>query len=249
MPLQYFNFVEKKGFVFFKAYKNLKLLKYFIRLIKYLRFFGTKKKIFFCHNLICLLINFMGLVNRSVMTKKLMVFLQCLIHYSYSYSFYNFLNFKHRFFSKYIFFKGVSKTLFRSVLELTNATKLTFNVTGQNKFRFNSSLVLHYILIKLGQYFNINEIVNPLSYFIKYLTTIAGYKILITGRLTRKERAAVMIRSGRRMPLSTISAPIDYSAGFKIMKFGMVGIKVYLLLKPSTLLNLYKFKYIYAKTA
>ena len=51
------------------------------------------------------------------------------------------------------------------------------------------------------------------------------------------------------MPLSTISAPIDYSAGYKIMKFGLVGIKVYLLINPSSVLNLYRFSYTYAKVS
>jgi ribosomal protein S3 len=150
---------------------------------------------------------------------------------------------KKKYLSKFMLYKAVSKTLFKSVTEITKINKLMFSVTSQNKYKFGSSLVLNYILIKLGQYFNINEIVNPLSYFIKHLTCIAGYKILIRGRLTRKERAAVMIRSGKKMPLSTISANVDYSQGSKIMKFGMVGIKVYLLLKPSTLINLYRFSF------
>jgi hypothetical protein len=236
---------NEKVYIFYQNYKNLLLLKYFIRSAKYLQFFSLKKKIFFSQNLICLLMNFFGLVNSNILTKKMYLLLQNMVFYTLSFSFFNFLHFKKKFFSKFVFFKGVSKTIYRSVIELTKNNKLNFNVVGQNKFRFNSSLVLNYILIKLGQYFTIHEIVNPLSFYIKSLTSISGYKILITGRLTRKERAAVMIRSGKRMPLSTIKANIDYSAGFKIMKFGLVGIKVYLLLNKSTLLNLYKFQYNY----
>ena len=246
-PFYVFDFAisNEKLYTFYANYKNLKLLKYFIRTLKYLKFFSLKKKIFFSQNLISLLMNFLGLVNSTVLTKKMYLLLQGLIFYTLSFSFFNFLNFKKNFFSRFVFFKGVSKTVYRSIIDLTNNNKMNFSVVGQNKFRFNSSLVLNYILIKLSQYFTIHEIVNPLSYYIKGLTSIAGYKILITGRLTRKERAAVMIRSGKRMPLSTIKANIDYSAGFKIMKFGLVGIKVYLLLNPSTLLNLYKFQYNY----
>ena len=236
---------NEKEYFFYKSYKNLLLLKYFIRSLKFIRFFSTKKKIFFSQNLICLLMNFFGLVNSTILTKKMYLLFQGMMFYSFSFSFFNFVNFKKKFFSRFVFFKGVSKTVYRNIIELTENKKLNFSVVGQNKFRFNSSLVLNYILIKLGQYFSIHEIINPLSYYIKGLTSISGYKILITGRLTRKERAAVMIRSGKRMPLSTIKANIDYSAGFKIMKFGLVGIKVYLLLNKSDLLNLYKFKYNY----
>jgi hypothetical protein len=242
-PMSIFNMVIKQVFFFEKVYKNLCLLKYFIRCLKFFRFFGVKKRIFFCHNLVSLIVNFMSISKKSIMSKKLFLIMQTIMYYSYSLSFWNFINMKKKYLSKFMLYKAVSKTLFKSVTEITKINKLMFSVTSQNKYKFGSSLVLNYILIKLGQYFNINEIVNPLSYFIKHLTCIAGYKILIRGRLTRKERAAVMIRSGKKMPLSTISANVDYSQGSKIMKFGMVGIKVYLLLKPSTLINLYRFSF------
>ena len=246
-PLYFYDIAisNEKYYNFDKIYKNLLLLKYFLRTVKFLKFFSIKKKIFFSQNLICLLMNFFSLANSSILTKKMYLLFQSLVFYTLSFSFFNFIHFKKKFFSKFVFFKGVSKTIYRSVIELTENKKLLYNAVGQNKFRFNSSLVLNYILIKLGQYFTIHEIVNPLSFYIKSLTSISGYKILITGRLTRKERAAVMIRSGKRMPLSTIKANVDYSAGFKIMKFGLVGIKVYLLLNRSSLLNLYKFQYDY----
>ncbi|RYE05329.1 MAG: hypothetical protein EOP33_06465 [Rickettsiaceae bacterium] len=244
-PMSMFNMIIKQVFFFDKIYKNLSLLKYFIRSLKYFRFFGVKKRIFFCHNMVNLIINFVSLSKKTIMSKKLFLITQTIMYYSYSLSFWNFINMKKKYLSKFMLYKAISKTLFKSVSQITKTNKLMFSVTSQNKYKFGSSLVLNYILIKLGQYFNINEIVNPLSFFIKHLTCIAGYKILIRGRLTRKERAAVMIRSGKKMPLSTISANVDYSQGSKIMKFGMVGIKVYLLLKPSTLINLYRFSFRY----
>lgn len=248
-PLRVYNLIYKKIFNYRKLYHSLSLLKYFIRSIKYFKFFGIKKRIFFCHNLINIVIGFMNFGKYNVIGKKLFVLIQGLMYYSYSLSFWNFVNMKKKYLSNYILYKAVSKTLFRSLIELLKIKKLTFNVTSQNKYKFGSSLVLNYILIKLGQYFMINEIVNPLSFFIKGLTAIAGYKIFIRGRLTRRERATVMVRSGKKMPLSTISANIDYCQGSKIMKFGMVGIKVYLLLKSTGIVNLYKFTFKYAKVS
>jgi ribosomal protein S3 len=58
---------------------------------------------------------------------------------------------------------------------------------------------------------------------------IKGFRFIVSGRLTRKERAFFIVKSVRRMPLSSHDCRIDSAADFKIMKFGVVGIKIYLL--------------------
>ena len=89
-PLKLFNNIYKQRHFFYNVYHNLKVLKYFIRVLKFSRFFGIKKRIFYFHNLISLLLNFMGVAKKTIISKKFFVIIQTLIYYSYSLSFFNF---------------------------------------------------------------------------------------------------------------------------------------------------------------
>ena len=80
----------------------------------------------------------MGVAKKTIISKKFFVIIQTLIYYSYSLSFFNFLNMKRKYFSKYLIYKAVSKTLFRSVVELIDCNKLVFLLP----VRINISLVV-----------------------------------------------------------------------------------------------------------
>jgi len=64
---------------------------------------------------------------------------------------------------------------------------------------------------------------------LKNLSYIRGFRLIVSGRLTRKERAAFIVKSYKTMPLSSYKQRVDFASDFKIMKFGVVGIKIYLL--------------------
>jgi len=57
-----------------------------------------------------------------------------------------------------------------------------------------------------------------------YLT---GFQIIVAGRLTRKERAAFMIRKSGRISFSSKNRDVHYACDGKIMRFGMVGVKIW----------------------
>jgi len=61
------------------------------------------------------------------------------------------------------------------------------------------------------------------------MPSIKGYRFIISGRLTRAERASFILKSHGTMPYSRQDVRIDVASGFKIMKFGVVGIKIHLL--------------------
>lgn len=102
-----------------------------------------------------------------------------------------------------------------------------------NNRNINVSFLLNYFVIKLGQYFRFNVIFNQLKRRFDKLYYVVGWRVVVCGRLTRKERAAFIVKGmSQPMPLSTykIDFKLHYGSDFKIMKFGVVGIKIWLLL-------------------
>jgi ribosomal protein S3 len=92
--------------------------------------------------------------------------------------------------------------------------------------------ICNYISIKLGQYFHLHQILSPVVRALKRNNT-KGFRILVVGRLTRRERAAHVLKQKGSIPLATKTRFVDYAAESKIMRFGAVGIKVWLFNKTS----------------
>ena len=57
-----------------------------------------------------------------------------------------------------------------------------------------------------------------------------GFKIAVVGRLTRKERAAILIKKYGQFTRATKTKHIDYAQDTRILRFGMVGVKIWMLL-------------------
>jgi len=55
-----------------------------------------------------------------------------------------------------------------------------------------------------------------------------GYKIVLAGRITRKERAAYMLYKEGTTPSNAAGARLDYAADHLVMRFGVVGVKIWL---------------------
>jgi ribosomal protein S3 len=88
-------------------------------------------------------------------------------------------------------------------------------------------MITNYILVKLQQYFTIFDILRPIIQDLKRAPTLNGFRIVVAGRLTRKERAAYILRQHGSVTLGTKSRFIDYATDAKIMRFGVVGVKVW----------------------
>ena len=113
---------------------------------------------------------------------------------------------------------------------------------GLHSRNISAQFLVNYIIIKLGQYFTLNPIIKPVIRRLQRLSYIDGFRFIISGRLTRRERASYIVKSHKAMPLSTYKTTVDYAFDYKIMKFGVVGIKILLLMgrRPP---NYYLFEY------
>lgn len=135
--------------------------------------------------------------------------------------------------SRYLIFQGAHAAIKGSINAFDKFKKIRCNFFGMHTKNITSSLIANYICHKLGQYFSIQQILGPVLRDLTRSPILQGFKIVVAGRLTRKERAAFMVRKNGRVSLSQKSAFIDYASQFKIMRFGLVGVKVWLMRKNS----------------
>jgi ribosomal protein S3 len=117
----------------------------------------------------------------------------------------------------------------RKTAFIPNDRQLIVRFHGLHNRNLSAQFLVNYIISQLSQYIRLNWILTPLVRRFKRLTLVDGFRIIISGRLTRKERAAYIVHSARSMPLSSSNIRIDYAFDFLIMRFGVVGVKVYLL--------------------
>jgi hypothetical protein len=122
----------------------------------------------------------------------------------------------------------------------TNPLLIMINFIGYHSKNITPSLITNFIIYRLSQYIPINPILNEVIYWIKRANQLQGFKIVVAGRLTRKERAAHIVKIKGKIPYSTKTQAIEYYNDFKIMRFGVVGIKVWFVRKQHNPINLYK---------
>jgi len=212
--------------------KNLKILQFLLRYFKFYTQILSKKRLLFFNCLVIALSTIITLLPKHKITNRLFIFLHlCYMHLSsfrYLYFQYN----KDIYQSRFIRFNLLSKFVLFSLKKVSfipTDGKVVLRYYGLHNRNFNARFILNYILVKLGQYFRLNDILNPLLNRFQRLPSVKGYRFIVSGRLTRRERAAFIVKSARSMPLSSYKYRIDSAADFKIMKFGVVGIKIHLL--------------------
>jgi len=167
------------------------------------------------------------LCPRFVPSFILFKLLNSLILREISFKHLNFYYFKKIFCERYIIFQSASSAIYSSVKSFDKNEKIRISFFGMHVRNISASFITNYIIIKLGQYFTIHDIVRPFLSRLKNTSYIQGFRIIVAGRLTRKERAAYIVRSAGDVTLGTKSCYIDYAADFKIMRFGVVGVKVW----------------------
>jgi hypothetical protein len=226
-------------------FKNLKILLFLLRYFKKVRYQNFKRRLFFYHLLIKSLTSFLYLLflnnhTRDRRKKLLTVFnvtlyLQSILFIQLT-TFKNvYLKYNKKLFqSRLLFFNLYAKILhftLRKTTFITNDRQLIIKFFALHNRNLSAQFLVNYICLKLGQYFDLNSIIKPIIRRFKRQDSINGFRFIISGRLTRKERAAYIVKSHKAMPLSSAAIKIDYACDFKIMRFGVVGIKVYLLAK------------------
>jgi hypothetical protein len=99
-------------------------------------------------------------------------------------------------------------------------------------YNFTSQVLVKYISIKLKQKFSFNQVIRPLvkylNYLIKKKKILFGYRLELSGRFSRKQRATFLLFKNGKIPLGTIYTNIDYKTDFVILKNGLVNIKIWL---------------------
>lgn len=225
-----------------KPIKDLRLLCFLLRFLKCYRYQNSKKRLFYLTllfntiNTSLLLIYFNNktikfeekyrTVYRKLIYLQNILFLQ-LTRYKFVYLQYN----KKIFRSRLILFNLYAKILLltlRKTTFISTDRQLIVKFLALHNRNFSAQFLVNYISFKLGQYFYLNSIIKPIIRRFLRIRSITGFRFIISGRLTRKERAAYIVHSHKSMPLATTSVAIDYAYDFRIMRFGVVGIKVYL---------------------
>jgi len=139
----------------------------------------------------------------------------------------NFYFFRSIFHKRFIFFYNAYNYIRASISTIENNRHLSLSISSLQLRNVTAHHILNYIKIKLGQFFKINDIQSPILRELKK-ARLKGFRIIISGRLTRKERASFMIKGRGAVPKAKKKAFIDYAADYKVMRFGLVGIKIWL---------------------
>lgn len=87
---------------------------------------------------------------------------------------------------------------------------------------------------------------RPFLRSLRNTSLLLGFKIIVAGRLTRKERAAYIVRQYGDFTLGTKSCKLDYAADSRIMRFGVVGCKTLLTIQNKRSYY-YNFTFAYLK--
>lgn len=222
----------KKSLNYRYIIKHLKVLMFLLRYLKFYNKLISKKRVLYFNLLIQTLSSVVTLLPKNKMANRIYTFMHLCYLYLYSFRYLYFQYNKKIFQSRFIRFNLLSKLVIFSLKKIAfnlNNGVITLRYYGLHNRNYNAQFLLNYLLVKLGQYYKIKQIINPLINSLKRMPFIKGFRFIISGRLTRKERAFFIVKNARRMPLSSHNSKVDSAADFKIMKFGVVGIKIYLL--------------------
>ena len=112
-----------------------------------------------------------------------------------------------------------------------NKDVYSFNIYSLDFLNVTTDIVSTYISLKLQQKYSLNWVLRPilkdLSAKIKSRVFL-GYKIVCSGRFTRKQIATYMWMKEGSIKLNTFSSLVKYSQSSVKLKYGLCGIKVWL---------------------
>ena len=112
-----------------------------------------------------------------------------------------------------------------------NSDNYYFNTYSLDFFNVTTDIIATYISLKLQQRYSLNWVLRPI---LKDLTSkmkskvFSGYKIVCSGRFTRKQIATYMWMKQGSLQLNNFSSLVKYSQASIKLKYGLCGIKVWL---------------------
>jgi ribosomal protein S3 len=109
--------------------------------------------------------------------------------------------------------------------------KYYFNIYNLDFLNVTTDIISTYISLRLQQKYSLNWVLRPI---LKDLSTkikkhiFLGYKIVCSGRFTRKQIATYMWMKQGSLQLNTFTNLVKYSESSVRLKYGLCGIKVWL---------------------
>jgi hypothetical protein len=120
------------------------------------------------------------------------------------------------------------------------------------KFRHKSSFeethltpkfLTEFVIRKLKQRHVLKDIIRPLMRELGKHKGISGFKITCSGRFSRADRATFKWMKRGRVPLNNFRELVEYDYSEVTLRFGRVGVKIWLCYNPLALENLWKRAY------
>lgn len=204
-------------------------------LLKTIRIWGKlapSKKIYYVILLRNLLISIINTAELKVLRGKItMSYLRLLnlltyVDFSYQYMVVNKYTLNH--INNYFIFSKSSNIIRYSLGCIDKNGEVDMEYMGFGLNKTTASLIVNYIIIHLKKYFKLSEILRPLIRELKSKNIVRSYRIQVAGRLTRKQRAWYSVNETEGVSYSKKMVKIDYAQDKTSLKFGAVGVKVWL---------------------
>jgi ribosomal protein S3 len=211
--------------------KKFKLLKILFLLFSHNLSYNMKKQFFFTvllKTIMLSLVTIREFSSRLLKSVPFLKFISLLRIKEYSFQHLNFFFFRTVIKNRFFIFNCASFAISQSLKAFDKNEKINISYYGLHIRNITASYILKFILFQLRAFFTIQEIFRTLLKDLQSNSNIKGYRIVVAGRLTRAERAAYMIEQTKNMTLGTKVVFIDYAADFVILRFGLVGVKVWL---------------------
>lgn len=119
--------------------------------------------------------------------------------------------------------------LLRDLKKIVNNKIFKINFILVKKIYFDASLASKYITNKLINKFKLEKVITDLKKDIVTDKNKSGIIVYCSGRFDRKERASSEIYSEGKISLTTLGNKVTYSQNNVILKYGICGIKVWVL--------------------
>lgn len=132
----------------------------------------------------------------------------------------------------YIYRFGFNKLNIETKLNKISLLPVEIEFFGFDNDWVTAPFVAFYLARKFEQDFTIKELFKPICRDLKRIATrtpyLLGYKLQFVGRLTRRDRLRTSWVMGGKVPLSTITANVEFGNDFGVLRNGVCSIRVWL---------------------
>ncbi len=125
----------------------------------------------------------------------------------------------------------LSKVLSSSLREVFGG-KLIVAFHMKTLLDIDAAFILNYFKLRLLQKFSVMEVVGAVHKLLGPVVGVKGYRIDVTGRYGKQQRAGKLTVRRGSVTLSSLSVNISYVEDYIILKHGKCGFKVWLNRKP-----------------